>query len=139
MKPPGREGRPWALSQLRDSSTDTAPGPWVQGTHPATPSLKGSLEFSSQPWNSAHSPGKLSGTCRAGCRTKAHVGLRAEVLVGMFLSHLRAHLVAQQPQDSRARGPHSHTEKQLPSGSHGTTAALGDWPGQLLWPQGYLS
>lgn len=118
------EGRPQALEQsqawlgalcsaasrLHDSSTDTAPRPWVQGTH----SQKESLEFTSQPWKAGwYLPSRLQNEGTRG-------GLRSEVLVGMFLSHLRGHLVAQQPQSQVVPGQQS-MGAPLP---HGAAAPL---------------
>lgn len=47
------------------------------------------------------------GTWLVPAAERRHTGLRAEVLVGMLLSHLRGHLVAQQPQSQVLQGQQS--------------------------------
>lgn len=104
--------------------------PWAQGTHPATHPLKGSLESTSQPWKPGWELLQDEGTVRVKGR-----GTGWDVPVTPHRTP--GGKAAPEPGGPRtAEHGSCHMEKQLPSG---TTAALGDRRGQLLWPQGYLS
>lgn len=118
MKPPGREGRPWALSKARLGLEPSPSSVTAALTQPLGPGHTASHTFpEGKPGIHLRTLETWLGAAAGQRHTR---GLRTEVLVGMFLSHLTGHLVAQQPQSQVAPGQQSMAAP-LP---HGETAPL---------------